>query len=130
MALNISLGTYVSDGLRTGPIFTGQLPTGLVADNNGVLVSGNYLKYGPGVLISTQNTYNITPSPPATGIPGFSILNNVVADTPAADVTGPGYLPLRGDSNSTYYTIGSDGFPVIVFDVPRVPTVTISGANA
>lgn len=113
MTLTISQGTHFSDGVRSGPRYSPQL----------------YTTYGYGVLHSTQYTYNITPSPPGTA-EGNTILNNVVATTTSGGVPVAGYLTLRGDNASTYYMTGPNGFPLIQFDWPRVPTVTISGANA
>lgn len=129
MTNNIPLGTYFQDGVRSGPIFDSRLLSTTVADVNGVLTSGNYSKYGPGVLHSPQNSYKIWPSPPSSA-PGYSILNNVVATTAIGDVPNAKYLTIRGDNSSTYYLTGKDGFPLVQFDWPRVPTVTIAGADA
>lgn len=122
MSINIPLGTYVSDGVRTGPFYTGQLPQGLVADANGLITSSSHNNYGPGVLLSTQHTYNIKPAAPGLG---FTRFNNLVADTPAAEVTGARDLTLLGDNSVTYLNKG-----VVQFDWPRIPTVTITGGAA
>lgn len=129
MSSNIPLGTHVSDGVRTGPIYTSQLPASLNANTNGVITSNDYSNYGPGILLSSQNTYNIKPSPPNPSA-GYSILNNIVATTADGAVAGPMYLTLRGDNYSTYYTTGPTGSPLIQLDCPRVPSVTIDGAPA
>lgn len=129
MALNIPLGTYFEDGVRSGPIYSSRISAGLVADINGVITSSDYSTYGPAILLSPQNTYNITPSPPGTGA-GNSILNNIVATTGDNAVPAATYLTLRGDNASTYYTTGANGFPFVQLDWPRVVTVTITGANA
>lgn len=119
MSINIPLGTYVSDGVRTGPFYTGQLPQGFVADANGLITSSSHDNYGPGVLLSTQHTYNITPAAPHAG---FTIFNNLVADTPAAAVTEARDLILLGDNSVTFLNRG-----IVQFDWPRIPTVTITG---
>ena len=116
MTLTTSQGTHFSDGLRSGPIYSTQL----------------YTAYGYGVLHSPQNTYNITPSPPGTGGEN-TILNNVVATTTDGAVAAAGYLTLRGDNASTYYVSGPNspnGKPLVQFDWPRVPTVTIANEVA
>lgn len=118
MASNIPLGTYVSDGVRTGPLYNGQLPQGFVSDNNGVITSSSGDIYGPGILLSSQNTWNITPAEP-NGVAGFTTLNNLVAAT-AVPVARD--LPLLGDNSVTYLNNG-----VVQFDWPRVVTVTITG---
>lgn len=122
MSINIPLGTYVSDGVRTGPFYTGQLPQGFVADANGLITSSSHDNYGPGVLLSTQHTYNITPAEPHAG---FTTLNNLVASTPAAQVPGARDLILLGDNSVTFLNRG-----VVQFDWPRIPTVTITGVAA
>lgn len=128
MSTNIPLGTSFQDGVRAGPIYNTQQST-TVADVNGVLVANDYTLYGPGVLLSSQNTYNIFPSPPGTG-GGNTIFNNLVNTTAIGAVRGPTYLTLRGDNASTYYTTGANGLPLVQFDWPRVVTVTISGSTA
>ena len=129
MTLNIPLGTHFGDGVRSGTIYSGRISAGFVADINGVITSSDYSTYGPGILLSSQNTYNITPSPPGTGA-GNTILNNIVATTVNGAVPAATYLTLRGDNASTYYTTGANGFPLVQLDWPRVVTVTISGADA
>jgi hypothetical protein len=120
----ISLGSHASDGLRVGPIYS-QLSS-LPADLGGPFPSGNFSDYGPGVLLSPQHTYKIWPSMP--NIPGgYHIIDNIVASIrPAAR----GYLTLLGDNFVTFATVGKDGMPLIQFDWPRVPTVTVSGVAA
>jgi hypothetical protein len=127
MSLNIPLGSYVQDGVRTGPIYTGQLPNGLKTNLNGVITSNDYTTYGPGVLVSTQNSYNITPSPP-NPVGGFDTTTNLVGPTDA--VPSAQYLTIRGDNAATYLTTGPNGLPLVQFDWPRVPIVAINGATA
>lgn len=119
MASNIPLGTYVTDGVRTGPFYTGQLPQGFVADVNGVITSSSHDEYGPGILLSSQNTWNITPAAP-TAV-GFTPLNNLVGLTGVGAVAGPRDLTLLGDNSVTYLNGG-----IVQFDWPRVVTVTTS----
>lgn len=123
MASNIPLGTYVSDGVRTGPFYSGQLPQGFVADINGVITSSSHDEHGPGILLSSQNTWKITPAAPA-GV-GVTTLNNLVGTTGIGAVVGARDLILLGDNSVTYLNGG-----VVQFDWPRVVTVTISGGDA
>lgn len=128
MNITTSLGTHFSDGLRSGPIYSTQLTT--QPNVNGTLVTNDYNLYGPGILHSSQFTYNIVPSPPNLA-GGYTTLNNVVGPT---TMTGNNtYLPLRGDNSVTYYVPGSksgNGSPLLQLDWPRVITVTVSGAPA
>lgn len=114
---NIPLGTYVSDGVRTGPFYTGQLPSNFIADANGVLTSSSHSTYGPGVLCSPQNTYAMIPYPTSAV--------NVVAQTVNGQIAGAGNLTLTGNAAATVFN-GT----YVQFDYPRVVSVTISGANA
>lgn len=109
MAANISTGTYISDGLRTGPEFN----------------TSAYTNNGRGVLLSTQNSYNIYTSAP-NPVGGFTTENNVVA---ATTVAGAGYLTLRGDNYVTFLTTGDNGLPLLQLDQPRVISVTCAVAN-
>lgn len=125
MATNLPLGTYVQDGVRSGPLYTGQVPSSLLPFNTTEVLSySSYTSYGPGVLYSPQYTWNITPNVPATG---YTTLNNLVAVTAAANFTQPGYLTLRADNNVTTYVASSPSY--IQFDWPRIVTVTIGAAN-
>lgn len=127
MATNLPLGTYVQDGLRSGPFYTGQVPASLLTFNpTEVLSYSSYNTYGPGVLYSPQNTWNIIPN--ITTGAGFTILNNLVANTVQADLTAAAYLTLRGDNNVTAYIGGA--IPYVQFDWPRIVTVTLTGTNA
>lgn len=150
-----SWGTYVSDGLRSGPIYTQQItgaaPNGgpfppppinfnqtpYTPNQYGVLTSNNYNNWGPGMLYSPQNSYNINPAPPGAG---FTTLNNIVAQVGGAGGYPAGNLTLAGDNSVSYLTTASlannfnnvnpSAKPYIQLDWPRVITVTISGANA
>jgi hypothetical protein len=129
MPTNIPLGTYVSDGVRTGPLYSGAVPSSLIPFNPNMNLSySSYSEYGPGIQLSTQATWNITPNAPNTA-GGFTILNNLVAPTLAASITGAGNLTLRGDNNVTLRVSDPSGV-YVQFDWPRVPTVTITGAVA
>lgn len=109
MAANISTGTYISDGLRTGPEFN----------------TSAYTNNGRGVLLSTQNSYNIYTSAP-NPVGGFTVENNVVATTGGGGVNA-GPLVLRGDNYVTFLTTGGNGLPLLQLDQPRVITVTTVG---
>lgn len=123
MANNIPFGTYVSDGVRSGPLYTGLIPPALLASNPNVPLSySGYSTYGPAVLYSPINTWNIVPAAPGDG---FTTLNNVVAEKTALQVPGAAYLPLTGDNSSTQYIGGNE--PYVQLDWPRVITVTIGG---
>lgn len=129
MPTNIPLGTYVSDGVRTGPLYSGAVPSSLIPFNPNMNLSySSYSDYGPGIQLSTQATWNITPNAPNT-VGGFTVLNNLVAPTPAASITGAGNLTLRGDNKVTLRVSDPSGV-YVQFDWPRVPTVTITGAVA
>lgn len=111
---NIPLGTYISDGLRTGPAYS-ELNS-LKSDNNGQLVAGYYGRYGKGVLLSPFNTWDI--------VPYGSTVGNIVATAP---VTGAGYLTLTQDTQATTKLLGQDGNFYVQFDWPRVVSITVSG---
>ncbi len=124
---NRSYGTYVTDGVRTGPQYT-NLPTSLLPDANGNFIVGYYNNYGPALLLSTQNTWNIVPYPSTAG--------NIVATTA---VVAPKFLTLTQDNEATT-RVSNPNFPVvpviagapaqgfIQFDWPRVPSVVVAGA--
>lgn len=120
MASNIPLGTFLEDGVRTGPLYSGQVPSTLLPFNPTLDLSySSNSSYGPGILLSAQNTWNITPQPTGNA--------NVVARTNAiADINN---LVLLGDNVATKLISQSNTPTYTQFDWPRVPTVTISGAN-
>lgn len=129
MAINTSPGTYLPDNLRVGPTYRGNFPNGLVANANGVITSGGHLAYGPGMLQSPIFTWTFTPAEPAAG---FTVFNNLVALTTAGTITQAQYLPLRFDNQVSFFN-GASPIPNgsnIQLDWPRVPTVTVSGADA
>lgn len=132
---NIALGTHFSDGLRSGPIYG-------IDSSGSVNTGGAFNKYGPGVLHSVQHSYNIKASPANTA-GGFTGLTNIVASV--TNIAANTYLTLRGDAalniftlangttvrqyvGCTYYTIGTNGLPLVQLDWPKVPSVTITGA--
>lgn len=120
MATNIPLGSFMEDGIRTGPLYSGQVPSTLIPFNPTMDLSyTSYSNSGPGVLLSTQNTWNITPAPTGNA--------NIVARTNAiADIN---HMVLTGDNVATKLISQSNTPTYTQFDWPRVPTVTISGAN-
>lgn len=120
MASNIPLGTFLEDGVRTGPLYSGQIPASLLPFNPTLdLTYSSYSAYGPATLLSTQNTWNITPAP--TGIA------NVVARTNA--IANINSMVLTGDNSATKLISQSNTPTYTQFDWPRVPSVTISNAN-
>src|ERR1700735_169654 len=129
MNITSSLGTHFSDGLRAGPIYDNNF-SGATANTNGVITSNNYSNYGPGILFSAQNSWNITPAAPGAG---FTTKNNVVATTAAGTVGNNTYLTLTGDNSVTFYTSTQNGVslpsPYVQFDWPRVVTVTTEGGG-
>lgn len=108
MANNLSLGTYISDGVRVGPDFK----------------SNEFTNFGKGVLLNAQHSYDILCSAPNPN--GYTVKDNVVRST---TVDTAGFLPLRGDNYVTFLTIGPDGLPLLQLDQPRVISVTTSVAD-
>jgi len=133
---NLPLGTYVADGLRSGPYYPDRISgiPGQTDDNGrllsvtGQIYSTTHNTYGPGMLYSPIQTYDITPLQPNPV--GFSVTTNVVAATPAASITGAGNLALVADEYVTTAITNPDGTAGLQFDWPRVVSVTISGAIA
>jgi hypothetical protein len=118
MSNNLPLGSYFQDNLRVGPLYSGTVPTDLLPFNPTQNLSySSYGNYGPGMFLSPITTWNITPNAAA--------LDNLVATTPATSLPSAGYLTLRGDNSATRVSGG-----VVQFDWPRVPTVTVTGADA
>lgn len=125
MASNIPLGSFLEDGVRVGPLYAGEIPNGsgpssLVPFNpSEVLSYSSYSAYGPGILMSAQNTWNITPA--------LTTNANIVAPiTAAADINN---LPLTGDNVATKLITQSNSNNYVQFDWPRVPIITITTAN-
>ena len=130
--LNISKGTAVADGYRIAPDFNTLGATGV--DATGLLISdSSYKNYGPGMLASPIATYNFTPFPTTVG--------NIVTNTA---ITGEQWLILSGDngavtrvaaSNTNMFPPGTPTQPAapnkffLQMDWPRVPTITVAGAN-
>lgn len=121
---NIPKGTYVQDGVRTGPIYTMQSDTR--ADVNGVLLSGNRGRVGPGILLSPTNGYNFVPycAPGAPGTAGATAPDVVGTQTLAA--TGTRDLTLVGNGTSAVLTKAANGSNYLQFDWPRVVAVTVA----
>ena len=127
MATNIPLGTYVQDGVRTGPFYTGQLTPNFVDPaGNGIVTSSSHNVYGPGVLLSPQVTYNIMPFAPGGA---QTVLNNIVATQAVGTIVGAGNLPIYADGQVTTM-IPNNGKPYLQFDFPRMVTVTVGTATA
>ncbi len=123
--VNISPGTYVTDGVRTGPLYTTQQQ--IRPDGNGVLnATAGRIRSGAGVLLSTINTYTMAPY---TSTPGNVTVTNTI--------TGSGNLVLSGTAGTTPTApngaatvfIGNNAQPYIQFDYPRTISVTVATAN-
>jgi hypothetical protein len=112
---NIPLGTYVNDGVRSGPKYSNLNST--ATDSNGQLIAGYYDRYGPSVLYTPFNTWDI--------VPYASTAGNIVA---AAIVAAPGYRTLFGDNAATTIVQGNNGANYVQLDWPRVPSVVVAGA--
>jgi len=112
MSTNLPLGTYVQDGVRSGPYYKGA-PSTIVSPTQ------QYAVYGPGILYSSLNTYSIVPATPPGG---FSKLDNIAA---AQQVAAAGDLTLLGDNSVTKLITGANGQAYVQLDYPRVITVTI-----
>ena len=125
MSTNLPLGTYVQDGLRSGPLYSG---TSLAVTPNaqGGVIGGSHSAYGPGILFSPLNTWNIMPFAPAAG---STITTNVVNTTAAAAIPVAMNLTLFADGQVTTRIV-QNGQSYIQFDWPRVVTVNITGAVA
>ena len=119
MASNIPLGTFLEDGVSVGPVYSGQVPSSLLPFNPTLDLSySSNSSYGPGILLSAQNTWNITPATTGNA--------NIVART---NSTYQPLYTLTGDNVATKAYIPSNTPSYTQFDWPRVPVVTISGAN-
>lgn len=125
MASNIPLGTFFEDGVRMGPLYSGEIPNGIGPNSllpfnpTESLSYSSYSAYGPSILLSAQNTWNVTPAPTGNA--------NIVATTGAiADIN---HLVLTGDNVATKLISQSNSPTYTQFDWPRVPTVTISANN-
>lgn len=120
---NIPKGTFFGDGLRAGPSYSSITST--QADSNGILIANDYNDFGPGILYSPQNTWNI--------VPYASTAANIVA---SAAVTTAKYLTFTQDTFATTLVLGQASNPIsqvnnnlyVQFDWPRVPAVVVSGA--
>ena len=121
---NLPKGTYVSDGLRSGPYYTRQVNT--TVSSTGTLVSANRDKWGPAVLYSPLALWSCTPNASTAG--------NIVT---ATAVAAAGYLALTQDqaattlvnSSNSLNTSGPSAGQIVQFDYPRVVNVTLAGGN-
>lgn len=124
VSTNLPKGTYVQDGVRTGPYYTRQIA---LTPLNGVLVSGNHDKYGPAVQLSSNTMWDI--------VPYNSTAGNIVA---ATAVAGASYLTFTQDGDATNLvnapnlsrlTAGPSAGKIVQFDYPRGVSVEIAGGN-
>ena len=132
---NTPLGTEFDDGVRYGPVLERNTlggidaVTGLPVITTGT-IPGNYDQWGPGLLASSKNTYNIIPrGPGAAGNVVSSIANPAM-----------GYLTLSGDNYvATQYNASTSvpatqlmnaaNIPALQLDWPRALSVTVGVAN-
>lgn len=114
--INWPLGSFVQDGLRIGPSYTNSTQS-FNTDANGNYIIGNHTKYGPGVLTSPFNTWDIVPYPSTTG--------NIVS---TLAVTTGGDMTFSGDGAAATKLLGENGKAYIQMDWPRVPAVVVAGA--
>jgi len=103
--INVSSGTYVTDGLRSGPTYQN--------DKNAA-----YSRLGKGVLYSPYNTWDIVPYESNDG--------NIVADS---QITASGNLTFTEDRYATTLQKDGSGVNYVQFDWPRVPKIVVSGTG-
>lgn len=112
---SISYGTHFSDGARVGPIFTGSVSSEVTYPS-----AVPYYKFGYGVLLSPQNTYNFSPYPSGSG--------NIAA---ANSYTSSQYLTLLesvGAPNAAVTTVLTpQNQTYCQFDWPRCVSITVAG---
>lgn len=124
---NKSPGTAVGDGFRIAPTFS-TLPANVGSLGAPTSTNAIYYKYGPGMPLSPNYTYNIVPYPPTAG--------NVVAIGTTS--TAGGWLTLAGDNgvttlvpsdNNNAFPPGAPSASYLQLDWPRVIQVNITTAN-
>lgn len=111
--VNRALGTYVTDGVRSGPYYNSVGNSSYPDVNNNNIVQ-YFDKYGPGVLFGVTNAWSI--------VPYASSSENIVA---ATAVTAAKNLTLLGDNGATTLMQDGAGNPYVQFDWPRVPAVVV-----
>lgn len=123
---NISKGTYVLDGLRSGPYYTRQVQYGVQSPGT-ITLAGNFDNYGPGVLFSAQNTWDIVPYP--------STANNIAAAQAKAaagylvlNLAGDGFATYPGQNTIATVPSGALASTGVQFDWPRVVGLALAGA--
>lgn len=144
MANNIPLGTYLSDGIRTGPNFADFQPgaispqvnvAGIPVPQATIPAVGPFLKYGQGVLHSSIMTYTFSPA--IYNTTDFSRSSNIV-NTPISGAGAFWYGITSGASSTSYlagasrdipYNAQDNGSRAVQFDYPRCPTIWF-GANS
>lgn len=114
--VNRALGTYVTDGVRSGPYYNSVGNSSYPDVNNNNIVQ-YFDKYGPGVLFGVTNAWSI--------VPYNSSSDNIVFSTA---VTSAKYLTLIGDNGATTLMQDGAGNPYVQFDWPRVPAVVVETA--
>lgn len=138
--VNLSLGTYVTDGYRGGPQYPGvknpygglpgsKFPTYPSASNPNTNPSAilDFNKYGPGVMYTPVVTMNMFPYAITTGNVAAAQAVVIGVGTTFTDltlVTDPAPNPNQAVVPSTDF----NGDPYLQFDWPRCVSVTVAGA--
>lgn len=127
----VTLGTYISDGLRTGPVLPGQVYSQNYTTEgpNSVTPTGdtkvrNYGRYGNSILLSPDNTYSIVPFNGANGVPNIFALQT-------GSIAAGTFFPLSAgtaNNNPASQLVNSPTTKqnYIQFDYPRVPGVIVT----
>jgi len=129
----IPLGTYVQDGLRTGPVLPGEnySTTYTVEGPNsptptGSIKARNYQTFGTGVLQSPINTYSFTPFNGSS----FSQVPYIFPTTNGPIAANTFLNLFTGNANNNpaaqLMNATTSNTPYIQFDYPRVPGVFLN----
>lgn len=117
--MNKTYGTFVQDGVRSGPLYTFMWNDG----NGGVYSTASFEKFGKGIPYSPNFTYRITP---------FESVEGNVCE--AQNTAAAQYLGLNAGStadlnNAATFKKDDDRNSEILFDWPRALKVETEGAN-
>lgn len=142
--INLSLGTYVTDGYRTGPQYPGvKNPYNGVTIQNGEVLANypsasntntnpfavlDFNKYGPGTLMSPVATFATYPfaTAPGTIVTAAPVTVGVGTSWSYLTLVSPPSPPLPNGTVVNATT--PNGVPYIQLDWPRTITVTVSVA--
>lgn len=118
-SINQSYGTYVSDGVRSGPQYNGPIRD--LA--SGRVYSTAYNAYGPGIMYSPTFTYNIQP---------YTAVANSICDV--QNPAGASYLNLNSgpivQNSAVTYLVDNNGVGYIQLDWPRALSLTCAAGTA